>query len=139
MYDLAVLEFDLPHTSGQLKWQYVMASENYVKIPLSYSDAFVMGITPAGATSPTNVALVPGASTPIAVTTISPASNSNLYFQNTRDSSLYGLTYGAYHLAYAGFTAMLETAPYAVEAGKTYHVSLKLADGYDAYQDSVIW
>jgi hypothetical protein len=142
MGDLAALEFDLtPHASGQIKWKYVMGSTEWgvFQANTTYSDAFFMGIkekTSGG--TPTNVAMVPGTNTPVAITTISPTVNSQYMTMNKKNTSL-APTNVPYNVGYSGFTTVLETVPYAIEAGKTYRISLKLADGSDKLLDSAVW
>jgi hypothetical protein len=136
------LEFDVtPHVSGQIKWQYVVGSVEWVTLNTSYSDAFFMGIrdkASAEGTVPTNVALVPGTNTPIAITTISRTVNSQYLILNPKNLSLAPINV-QYHLGYQGFTTLLETVPFTVEAGKTYRISLKIADGNDNLYDSTVW
>jgi hypothetical protein len=130
-----------PHASGNLKCQYVVGSAEWNTVTPTYSDAFFMGIrdTAAGLPVPTNVALLPGTNTPIAITTITRNVNSQYLVLNPKNTTLFAPTNVEHHVGYQGFTTLLETVPYSVQAGKTYRISLKIADGDDKYYDSTVW
>eukprot|EP00877_Chromochloris_zofingiensis_P006717 jgi/Chrzof1/2299/Cz11g10050.t1 len=134
LYDTAVLEFDItPTVTGGVSFQYVFGSEEYPENapPTSslHNDVFGFWLS-VGSGSKTNVALLPGSSTPVGIATINPGTNTQYYVSNTQ---------AAYATEMDGLSTLLQTASYAVTAGVTYHVKLGIADGADNRLDSLIW
>ena len=66
------IQFNFTSIANQIQFNYLLASEEYQQeFPCFYSDGFAFLIREAGSTSPyTNIALVPGTSTPVNTNTI---------------------------------------------------------------------
>lgn len=145
-YDAAKLEFDFFVTGDTVEFKFVFASEEYTSyINTDYNDAFGFFLSGPGISGPysspanfpngaVNVALVPGTSTPISISTIyddpfqNPTSvNGQYYIDNT----------GSSH-AFNGFTTVI-TAKYPVVCGSEYHFKFVIADCSDGTLDSGVF
>eukprot|EP00877_Chromochloris_zofingiensis_P006711 jgi/Chrzof1/2293/Cz11g09330.t1 len=131
--DTAILEFDfVPLVTGSFSFKYVFGSDEFPEYApptsSSYNDIFGFWITGGGTT--VNIAMVPGTSTPVGISTINPGTNAMFYQSNTPATLATEMD---------GLSLELETAMYAVTAGSTYHIKLGIADGYDNKFDSLIW
>jgi gliding motility-associated-like protein len=145
--DAAVLEFDFVPQSDTVKFRYRFASEEYNDfVPVGGSggiaDVFAFYLT--GVSTPlaqTNIALLPGSSTPVSIYTVNngssfyptpstgPCSNCAFYVDNTG---------GGVNVVYDGLTTVL-TAVYPVICGETYHIKIAIADASDNAYDSGVF
>jgi hypothetical protein len=141
--DAAVLEFDVRSASAfVLTFQYVYASEEYPEWISQYNDPmaiFVNGTAPAN-----NLAVLPGTSLPVSVSSINggcvekftPAANP-VYYADNHDG---GNPYATYHaldpyavlapvfnVQYDGMTVLLK-AQTTIPANVTRHVKIAIAD-----------
>lgn len=140
-FDAAVLEFDFIPQSDTIRFRYVFGSEeynDYVNSTVNDAFAFLLsGVTTA--LPPTNIALVPGTSTPISINTVNngysagssfgPCSNCAYYRDNVS---------GSINSVYDGLTTVL-TAKYPVLCGETYHIKIAIADAGDHIYDSGVF
>jgi len=139
-YDRTVFEFDFVALSSNLSFNFIMASSEYhIDWPCTYSDGFAFLIKPVGASSYTNLAIVPGTNTPISCTTVHTnvdefgtsipcgALNEN-YFEGflIGDTNYNGRTY-------------VFTAQGSVVVGQTYHIKMVVADQEDHVYDTAIF
>ena len=115
------IEFDFVSVSNQIQFNYILASEEYFgNFPCEYSDGFAFLIRESGTSDPyTNIAIIPGTSTPVNTNTIHdeiigfcPASNEQ-YFEgfNLGDTNYNGRT-----------TVMTATA--AISPNIEYHIKV---------------
>ncbi|MEY8849291.1 choice-of-anchor L domain-containing protein [Psychroserpens sp. XS_ASV72] len=129
------IEFDFISATNQIAFNYVLASEEYYSnFPCQYSDGFAFLIKKAGTSDPyTNIALVPGTSTPVNTTSIRqeivgfcPPENEQ-YFEgyNIGDTNFNGRT--------SVLTARASIIPYEL-----YHIKLIIADQTDQNYDSAV-
>jgi hypothetical protein len=136
VYDVATLAFDIDSSkAGVLQWQYVMGSTEYqvLEMPLpanSFIDAFVMSVKAPGDTIGTILTKVPGTATPVAISTVNWASNSNSYINN-RGSTL--------AIPAKGLTTLFSTLSYEVAANVRYRIKLVVADVADNCYDTMVW
>jgi gliding motility-associated-like protein len=144
--DAVVLEFDFVSQSDSVKFRYTFGSEEYnefVSPPGSssgYNDVFAF-ILSGGTTiplSPTNIALIPGTTTPVSIFNVNngsatPSAGPCVNCQYFRDN-----TNGAIDCTYDGMTKVL-TARYAVTCGETYHIKIAIADVGDHSYDSGVF
>lgn len=120
--DAIILEFDFVPNADYVEFKYVFCSEEHPTFSCSnYVDPFA--ITIQGVSVPmaeTNIALVPGTTTPIQITTINNAGcgNPNYYINNS----------GNQYLVYGGITTVM-TASVNVQCGETYHLTFLQSDG----------
>ena len=130
-HDAAILSFDFTPIGDTVKFVFVFASEEYLTyINTQYNDAFgfyLSGNNPAGGTyNVQNMAIVPGTSEPITISTIHPSLNSQYYI---------GTPVGH---EFNGFTTTLEIA-FAVNCGETYHFKFGVADCQDGILDTGVF
>ncbi len=144
--DAAVLEFDFAVTGDTVKFEFVFASDEYpTYINSIYNDAFAFFLSGPGITGPypspanfpggaVNVALVPGTTDPISISTIyddpfqTPTQvNGQYYIENN------GTSHG-----FNGFTTVIQIA-YPVICGETYHFKFAIADCEDGSLDTGVF
>ncbi len=125
--DAAILEFDFIPTSDTVKFRYVFGSEEYPEFVGSINDVFAFFLNGPGYAN-TNIALIPGTSTPISIATVNNIDNSQYYIDNE-----FGTT-----IEFDGFTTTL-TAIAAVQCGQSYHIKLAIADASDGVWDSGVF
>lgn len=129
--DAAVLEFDFIPSGDSVNFNFVFASEEYLTyVNTVFNDAFgfyLSGPNPAGgAYNVENLALVPGTSEPITISTIHPGFNSEYYIGNPSGHS------------FNGFTVPI-AIKFAVTCGQSYHFKFAVADCEDDYLDTGVF
>jgi hypothetical protein len=110
--DASVLEFDFVPTGNTINLSYIFGSGDYnagIAGPGDVFGIFVNGV---------NTAFVPGTTTPINVTTVNGAVNSQFFVDNTL---------GSRNTRINGFTTVLG-ATLTVHAGVTNHIKFAIAD-----------
>ncbi|MFL5753760.1 MAG: choice-of-anchor L domain-containing protein [Bacteroidia bacterium] len=142
-HDAAVLEFDFVPQSDTVKFNYVFGSEEYNDYVNSINDVFGF-ILSGGTTAPlaaTNIALIPGTSTPISINNVNngasslgtpssgPCTNCAYFRDNTN---------GTINCVYDGLTTTL-TAKHHVYCGEPYHIKIAIADVSDHIYDSGVF
>ncbi len=133
-YDACVLEFDMVASEEELVFEYVFGSEEYLEfVGTSFNDAFAFLVTGPGYDPNTNIALIPGTSTPVAINNVNNLLNTEYFFDNESFSDTTTST-----IQYDGFTTPL-TATMNVVIGETYHIKLVVADVGDAILDSGVF
>jgi gliding motility-associated-like protein len=156
--DACVLEFDFVPLGDTVKFDYVFGSEEYDVFNCSINDIFGFFISGPGITGPysgplsaANIALIPGTSFPVAISTINNGLNAspgnpcytntgglgpftNLYISNI-DSFNAGIQTG---MSYTGFSVTL-TALAVVQPCSTYHLKLAVADASDNIYDTGVF
>lgn len=151
-HDAAVLEFDFFVTGDTVEFQFVFASEEYPDqngteyINGIFNDAFGFFLSGPGITGPysspadfpdgaINVAVVPGTTTPISISTIydfagetPPQMNDEYYVNNV----------GGTDHVFNGFTTVM-TAKYPVECGQEFHFKFIIGDCSDGTLDTGVF
>ena len=133
--DATILEFDFETEGGDVFFNYVFASEEYIEWTNSkYNDVF--GFFLDGE----NVALIPGTSTAVAINTVNggePLGTDASYpeYFNNNDLDNGG---GHFDLEYDGFTNVFTVKALGLEAG-THTMKLAIADVGDAQWDSAVF
>lgn len=134
-----ILEFEFTAIADQISFRYLFASEEYQEgnaNTCQFSDLFGFLIRPASATQYENIALVPGTTTPVKVTTVHPAipngcaAQNEAYFGSWNDTTA--------PINFNGQTAVLE-ATTTVIPNETYHVKLVIADEQNYRYDSAVF
>ncbi len=147
--DAAIYMIDFIPTSDTLRFNYVFASEEYPDFVCSINDVFGFFISGPGITGPftnmaTNIALVPGTTTPVGVNTINngnptdPAcgpTNPIFYIDNDGNNTG-GIS--PYPFVFDGFTTVL-TAEAIVTPCVTYRIKLAIGDAVDGVYDSGVF
>jgi len=132
-YDACALEFDLQPVGNFVEFEYVFGSEEYPEYNCSaFNDMFGFFISGPGFSTPTNIALIPGSSTPVSINSINDGSvttctpNTLLYVNNTDTTCTMD-----------GFTVpLIATAP--VTPSSTYHLKMVIADVTDGILNSYV-
>ncbi|GGA17658.1 hypothetical protein CYANOKiyG1_31950 [Okeania sp. KiyG1] len=134
-FDATILEFDFESEGGDVFFDYVFASEEYVEWTNSkFNDVFGFFL------NGTNIALIPGTSTPVAINTVNGGKPlgtdaSNPQFFNNNDPSEGG---PFFDLEYDGFTNVFTAQALGLSAG-THKIRLAIADAGDAFYDSAVF
>ena len=137
LQDASVIEFDFVPKSDEISFRYLMASEEYQSdYPCTFADGFAFLLRKSGTTDYTNLAVLPGTTTPVSVTNVHgliggatgcPAKN-EAYFagNNLGDTNFNGRT-------------KVLIAKAKVIPNVTYHIKLVIADNSDNQQDSAVF
>ena len=137
--DAAVLEFDFVPSSNVAAFNFVFASDEYLQwINSIFNDVFAFFVSGPGISGPysspagfpdgaANVAVVPGTTTPITISTIHPTLNPAFYINNT----------GSSH-SMNGFTVPIPVE-LSVQCGETYHFKYAIADCSDDYLNTAVF
>ena len=130
------IEFNFTSISNQIQFNYILASEEYFgNFPCQYSDGFAFLIREAGSGNAyTNIALVPGTTTPVNTNTVHDeivgfcdASNGQ-YFEG----------YNLGDTNYNGRTTVL-SATASIQPNVQYQIKLIIADQTDENYDSAVF
>lgn len=137
-----VLEFDFTPFSSNFNFQFLFASEEYGNFQCQFSDAFAFLLTNTSTGVTTNLAVVPGTTTPISVVTIRdflynsscPSANSSFFSAFNGGSAAAGSATN-----FNGQTVVLSAASSTLVPNVTYHIKLVIADRGDNQADSAIF
>lgn len=137
----AILEFDFTPTTSQIKFNYLLASEEYTgTFPCSYADAFALLLRPTSGGPYINMAVLPAGAGPVSVTNIRPdipgscAAANPMYFAGYNTANIETNFYGR--------TVPLE-ATATVVPGQSYHFKMVVSDfgpfGADSSYDTAVF
>ena len=120
------IQFDFTPLGNNISFEFLMASEEYNggSFECTYSDAFAFFLTDSNGVT-TNLAVLPGTTTPISVTNIH-LENSNCLAENPQYFGGYTAT-NASPIAFDGRTTIF-TAQSAVNPGEQYTIKLVIGD-----------
>jgi len=137
----AILEFDFTPTTSQIKFNYLLASEEYTgTFPCNYADAFALLLRPSSGGPYVNMAVLPAGAGPVSVTNIRPDIPGTCSAVNPQ-------YFGGYNTAnietnFFGRTVPL-TATATVVPGQSYHFKMVVSDfgpfGADASYDTAVF
>jgi Secretion system C-terminal sorting domain len=138
--DANILEFDFAVASDSAEFEFIFSSEEYNEFATTaFTDVFGFFITGPGYTTNTNLAVLPGTSTPISINTVNngysigassgPCTNCNYYIDNVGT--------GAVALSNDGFTVPIKIK-FAIQPCATYHIKMAIADVGDGFYDSQV-
>ncbi|MET3037295.1 choice-of-anchor L domain-containing protein [Chryseobacterium sp. NRRL B-14859] len=135
--DAVLLEFDFVPTTSQIKFNYILASEEYNKsFECSYADAFAILLRPTSGGAYTNMAILPNGAGPVSITNIHPAASGC--------GAVNEQYFGGYNpqpnivTNFNGRTVPL-TATATVTPGQEYHFKMVVADYNDTLYDSAVF
>ena len=136
LFNASYIEFDFVPITNQISFNFLFASEEYVSdFQCIYSDVFAFILTNANGVS-TNLALIPGTTEPVRVTSIRPGVE-NICSANNLE--FFGQINGIEDaVAFEGQTASL-TAKSDVTPGETYTIKLVVSDNRDSELDSAVF
>lgn len=137
-----VLEFDFVPFSSNFDFRFLFASEEYGNFQCQFSDAFTFLLTNTTTGVTTNLAVVPGSTTPISVTTIReynynsscPSANPT-YFGSFNGGS----EVNASATNFNGQTVAMSAFSNSLIPNTPYHIKLVIADRQDSDSDSAIF
>ena len=137
-HDAAVLEFDFVPTGDVVVFRFVFASQEYLTyVNTQFNDAFgfyISGPNPAGGNyNVDNLALVPGTTEPITISTIYPPIGPGSPGLN---SSYYGPAPSGH--SFNGFTIPIEIR-FDVICDSSYHFKFAIADCQDGILDTGVF
>lgn len=138
-HNATILEFDFQSVSNQISFRYLFASEEYQEGDSStcnYSDLFGFLIRPASTSAYTNIALVPGTTTPVKVTTVHSGIPGSCQPINEAYFGQWNNTTSP--INFNGQTKTL-TATATITPNVTYHVKLVIADEQNYRYDSAVF
>tara|TARA_R110001583_G_scaffold160872_1_gene312799 strand:+ start:82581 stop:86207 length:3627 start_codon:yes stop_codon:yes gene_type:complete len=134
------IKFNFVAVSSTISFRYLMASEEYNKRDeCTFSDAFAFLLRPVGTTTYTNLAIIPGTTTPVSTTNVHPNVPSNLGV--TGCAAINEAFFEGYDLGdtnYGGRTKVL-IASATVVPNQTYEIKLVIADQGDQAFDSAVF
>ncbi len=127
--DLCEYEIRFTPTANTLTFQYVFASEEYPEfVGSTFNDVFGFFISQAGGAGPfTNIALIPGTTTPVSINNVNGGSNASFYIAGNTTN-----------IEYDGFTTVL-TATANVIPCQLYTIKLAISDVGDGQLDSGVF
>jgi gliding motility-associated-like protein len=136
-HDPCIITFDIIPNCDTMQMNYVFASEEYPDFVGQYDDAFgffINGPKPGGGTyNCTDVALIPGSTTPVSINTVNDGTNPGYFRVNTVPTSP---TYNS--IKYNGLTVPL-VAVIPVIPCQTYHMEIAIVDIGDCFYDSGVF
>ncbi|MBW7674974.1 choice-of-anchor L domain-containing protein [Chryseobacterium chendengshani] len=137
----AILEFDFTPTTSQIKFNYLLASEEYTgSFPCSYADGFALLLRPSSGGPYVNMAVLPAGAGPVSVTNIHPAIAGSCGAVNP--TYFAGYNTGNIETNFYGRTIPLE-ATATVVPGQSYHFKMVVADfgpgGADSSYDTAVF
>ncbi len=148
--DAAIIEFDFESPTDFVSFEYVFASEEYESFTCStVNDAFGFFISGPGYAPGTNVALVPGTTTPVSINSVNQGFPSGFGDEtpcldmdpNYADYNIYyndNISPEGQEIAYSGYTTVF-TVELVLEPCQTYHIKLAIGDGGDWSYDSAVF
>lgn len=136
-FDATILTFDFETSTGDLFFNFVFASEEYDEwVNSPFNDVFAFWV------DSTNLAVVPGTSTPISVNTINAGNPYGVYPPDATNSSYYVDNVGGSHaIEYDGFTVVMTASAHglATGAGVKHTMRLAIADASDHFWDAGVF
>jgi gliding motility-associated-like protein len=131
------IEFDFISISNQVQFNYIFASEEYdPPFECGFTDSFVFLITEVGSGNPyTNIAVVPGTSTPVNSTNVHP--DFSPQFCGPQNQQYFG-GYNLGNTNFNGRTTVL-TSTATILPNVQYHIKLIIADQDDQSKDSAVF
>jgi gliding motility-associated-like protein len=139
-FNATALEFDFTPLTSKISFDYIFASEEYQgTAPCRYSDGFAFLLKVAGSSDEyQNLALIPGTTTPVKVTTVHPEIQGSSGC-DAENETFFGSYNDADHpINFNGQTVVM-TAEATVIPGVTYHIKLVIADEENIRYDSAIF
>lgn len=133
--DELILEFDFIANSNTIEFDFVFASVEYPNYEFSsYNDVIAVFVSGPGIVGPfsdsaINVALVPGTTEPISISSINGTTHSNFFGGYTAENPIPNFKVGGYTLPLKSIIDSL--IPY-----ETYHIKFAIADAADGSLNS---
>jgi hypothetical protein len=127
-FDASTLAFNFTTDTGSISFSYIFASEEYPEFAnQGFSDVFGFYINGS------NIAFVPGTSSPVSIDTINAGINSSYYVSNS------GASLNLISTQYDGLTTILTATISGLTIGVNNTLKLSIADVGDAAYDSAVF
>jgi gliding motility-associated-like protein len=141
--DVAFLEFDFTPISNSFSFDFLFASNEYGQYQCGFSDVFAFVLTNLNTGVSTNLAVIPGTSTPVTVKNIRDSANnvspSNCASINPNFFGVYNVNNpGASTLNMRGHTIVMNTSSVVIP-NTPYKIRLMIGDYYDSTYDSAVF
>ena len=138
--DVGFIQFDFTPLSNSFSFDFLFASNEYGEYQCGFSDVFAFLLTDLTTNSQTNLAVIPGTSTPVTVKNIRDnAYNSSCLSNNAALFSRYNVTDPATSAINMRGETVLLTASSPVIPNRTYRIKLAIGDYYDSNYDSAVF
>lgn len=123
--DATVLEFDFTTSGGDLFFNFVFGSEEYIDfVNTEYNDVFAFIVDDV------NIGLVPDTTDPVTINTVNPLTNPAYYVNNINPAP--------HDIEYDGFTTVIQAQALGLGTG-THSIKLAIADASDGLLDSGVF
>lgn len=138
--DVAFLQFDFIPISSDFNFDFLFASNEYGEFQCGFSDVFAFLITDLNTGTTTNIAVVPGTSSPVSVKNIrNNIYNSSCVSVNPDLFDVYNVTNpAASSLNMRGYTVLLNASA-TIIPNNPYRVKLVIGDYNDPDYDSAVF
>lgn len=138
--DTAFLQFDFIPISSDFNFNFVFASNEYGQYQCGFSDVFAFLLTDTSTGITTNLAVLPGTTTPVSVLTIRDNTyNSGCISENPELFSTYNVNNPASStLNMRGHTEVLNASSTLVPDGRTYRIRMVIGDYGNPEYDSAV-
>ncbi len=124
-YDATILEFDFTLPAESIYIEFIFGSDEYNEwVGSAYNDVFAFFLDGS------NIALIPGTSTPVSINNVNNGANSAYYFDNTYPSTA--------DIECDGFTTTI-AGTFPLNSNPTHHIKLAIADAGDHVLDSWVF
>jgi len=128
---MSQLSFNVVAPTSAISWSYVFASEEYEEfVNTVFNDAFSLSV------NGTNIAFIPGTTTPVSVNTVNQLTNSSFYNSNFPPNSS---PQPFPDTQYDGFTIPLTATATGLVPGQTYSLTFMVTDTGDSSLDSAVF
>jgi gliding motility-associated-like protein len=138
--DVGFIQFDFTPLSSSFSFDFLFASNEYGQYQCGFSDVFAFLLTDLTTNTQTNLAVIPGTTTPVSVKNIRDnANNSSCLSNNPALFSRYNVTNPATSAINMRGETVLLTASSPVIPNRTYRIKLAIGDYYDSNYDSTVF
>ena len=138
--DVGFIQFDFTPLSSSFSFDFLFASNEYGQYQCGFSDVFAFLLTDLTTNTQTNLAVIPGTTTPVSVKNIRDnANNSSCISNNPVLFSRYNVTTPATSAINMGGETVLLKASSTVIPNRTYRIKLAIGDYYDSNYDSAVF
>ncbi|OXA81159.1 hypothetical protein B0A65_04430 [Flavobacterium frigidimaris] len=138
--DISFIQFDFTPLSSNFSFDFLFASNEYGEFQCGFSDVFAFILTDLTTGTATNLAVLPGTTTPVSVKNIRDEQyNSSCLSANANLFDHYNVTNpGDSSINMRGETKVL-TASSTVIPNRTYSIKLAIGDYHDSGYDSAVF
>jgi gliding motility-associated-like protein len=138
--DVGFIQFDFTPLSSSFSFDFLFASNEYGQYQCGFSDVFAFLLTDLTTNTQTNLAVIPGTTTPVSVKNIRDnVNNSSCLSNNSALFSRYNVTNPATSAINMRGETVLLTASSPVIPNRTYRIKLAIGDYYDSNYDSAVF